>query len=168
MIENKRKFEEQNREFNGLSAHLQSELLNFSKKNTNEKESNIDPKWAEKVIKMEADLDMMIKRNQGLEKKIDDFFYFKHSKELSDINDKYEELKKDILKINEKISQRPDSPEPRSTNMSSGIFSPQKSEVPIIDDKRFNTIIEQTQRNIDLALSFIILIKLIEVHHLMF
>jgi len=148
MIENKRQFEDQNREFNGLSARVQSELSTLLKKGGNDKEANLDPKWAEKVFKIEADLDMVIKRNLNFEKKIDDFFLFTHNKELYDIDEKYDELKKEILKINTLISLKGQD--------NAGLYSPQKTELPIIDDERFNSILEKTKRSIELALSFLI------------
>jgi len=113
-------------------------------------------------MKIEADLDLIIRRNQGLEKKMDDFFLFKHQNEINEVNDKYEELKLELSKLTEKITnvKSVDSPE-KVKSKNEILLSPQKNEnLPIIDDERFNSIIEKTKRNIELALSFLLLIYL--------
>ena len=157
LMDNKRKVEEQNLQFNSFSAHVTSEVSKFSRSSVPQKEANLDPKWGEKVLKMEADLDLIIRRNQGLEKKLDDFLLFQHKIEINEFNDKYDDLRRDLGKITEKITfLRPvnaDSPEkPKPQNVIQ--YSPPKNEnLPIIDDERFNSIIEKTKRNIEMALS---------------
>ena len=156
LMDNKRKVEEQNLQFNSFSAHVTSEVSKFSRSSVPQKEANLDPKWGEKVLKMEADLDLMIRRNQGLEKKLDDFLLFQHKIEINEFNDKYDDLKRELGKITEKITflpvnvESPERPKPQNEIQ----YSPPKNEnLPIIDDERFNSIIEKTKRNIEMALS---------------
>lgn len=160
LLENKRRIEDQNIQFNTLSAHVQNEVLNVSKKmlNTNSpKETTVDPKWGETVLKLEENLNFLIKRNQALEAKIDNFLLFQHKSEMNMVIEKCEGLKVEMNILNEKVAKlklEADSPEkPRSKG--DLLTSPIKTEsLPIIDDERFNSILEKTKRNIELALSF--------------
>ena len=157
-MDNKRKVEEQNLQFNSFSAHVTSEVSKFSRSSVPQKEANLDPKWGEKVLKMEADLDLIIRRNQGLEKKLDDFLLFQHKIEINEFNDKYDDLRRDLGKITEKITflrpvnvESPEKPKPQNEIQ----YSPPQNEnlPPIIDDERFNSLIEKTKKNIETALS---------------
>lgn len=158
VMENKKKLGDQNMDINKLSSHLKSELLNLSKKTLNESDSkySLDPKWSEKLLKMESEMEIINKRTQIYEKKMDDFFFFKHTEELKEINNKFEELRFELIKINEKIFAKTlDSPENKrdSSSIISPLNSPQNNDMAIIDDKRYNSLIEKTKNNIDLAMS---------------
>lgn len=147
IMSNNKKFEDLNQDFLSFSAQIRSELMNLPKNkgNNNERENEVNPKWAEKILKLEGDVELMIKRNQSTEKKFDDFLLFKHNKEINEINEKIEEIKARVNDNNFKL----DSPQ----KSGSGIFSPQREGSHMIDDERFNSIIEKTKKNIELALS---------------
>lgn len=147
IMSNNKKFEDLNQDFLSFSAQIRSELMNFPKnQGNNGKENDVNPKWAEKILKLEADVESLIKKNQSTEKKFDDFLLFKHSKEISEINEKIEEIKTRVSDNNFKIDSSPQK-------SGSGIFSPQREGTNMIDDERFNSIIEKTKKNIELALS---------------
>lgn len=149
---NQKKYDEFNRDFNLFCSQIRSEIIAITqKKGGNEKEQIVDQKWAEKILKVEADLDLMIKKNQHLEKKLDDFILFKHTPQINDLNEKYENLRN-------QFEQRPifnDSPLKRNSGPE---VSPLQKEVAI-DDNRFNSLLQKTKENIEKALSRVFYLK---------